>query len=149
MHKFLSGKYNAFENVKPCSHMRRAVVERRQTDFDIPAPLPRVFSHTRSGRGQICHFLRTRMVWSARFRSGRGKLVVGPICCGANFVPAPPPLLDRACVNACDDLCWSQFSACFRAPPFFFRSRTLFLRHVILLRLSSYLIAQIILRIST
>ena len=24
------------------------------------------------GRGRICHFLRTMMVWSARFRSGRG-----------------------------------------------------------------------------
>ena len=55
--------------------------------------------------------LRTKMVWSTGFRSGRGKLGVGPICCGADFVPAPPPLRDRACVNACNDLCWSQFSA--------------------------------------
>ena len=47
----------------------------------------------------------TEMVWSARFRSGRGKLGVGPICCGADFAPAPPPLRDRACVNACNDLC--------------------------------------------
>ena len=51
------------------------------------------------------------MVWSARFRSGRGKLGVGPISCGAVFAPAPPPLRDRACMNACNDLCWSQFSA--------------------------------------
>ena len=71
-----------------------------------------MFTHTRSGRGRICHFWSTMMVWSARFRSGRGKLGVGPISCGAVFAPAPPPLLDSACVNACNDLCWSQFSAC-------------------------------------
>ena len=101
--------------IKLRSHMRGAVAERRRVDFDIPAPLPRVCSHirgwTRSGRGRICHFLRTMMVWSARFRSGRGKLGVGPISCGAVFAPAPPPLRDLACVNACNDLCWSQFSA--------------------------------------
>ena len=70
-----------------------------------------MFTHTRSGRGRICHFLGTMMVWGARFRSGRGKLGVGPISCGAVFAPAPPPLRDRACVNACNDLCWCQFSA--------------------------------------
>ena len=70
-----------------------------------------IFTHTRSGRGRICHFLRTMMVWSARFWSRRGKLGVGPISCGAVFAPAPPPLRHRACVNACNDLCWSQFSA--------------------------------------
>ena len=100
------------------SHMRGAVAELRgRADFDILAPLPRVCSHicgadaerTRSGR--ICHFLRTMMVWSTRFRSGRGKLGAGPISCGADFAPAPPPLRDRACVNTCNDLCWSQFSA--------------------------------------
>ena len=72
---------------------------------------------TWSGRGRICHFLRTIMVWSARFRSGRGKLGVGPISCGADFAPAPPPLRDRACVNTCNDLCWSQFSARLRPRP--------------------------------
>ena len=105
--------------VKLRSHMRGAVAERRRADFDIPAPLPQVCSHihgadaerTRSGRGRICHFLRTMMVWSTRFWSGRGKLGVGPISCGAVFAPAPPPLRDRACVNACNDLCWSQFFA--------------------------------------
>ena len=128
-------------NLKLRSHMRGAVAERRRADFDIPAPLPRVCSHirgadaertrsgcgadaewtrsgcgadtewTRSGRGRICHFLKTMMVWSVRFRSGRGKLSVGPISCGADFAPAPPLLRDRACVNTCNDLCWSQFSA--------------------------------------
>ena len=63
------------------------------------------------------HFLRTMMVWSARFRSRRGKLGVRPISCGAVFAPAPPPLLDHACVNACNDLCWSQFSARLRPRP--------------------------------
>ena len=91
--------------------MRGAVAERRRADFDIPAPTAGMFTHTRSGRGRICHFLRTMMVWSTRFRSGRGKLGVGPISCGADFAPAPPPLRDRACVNTCNDLCWSQFSA--------------------------------------
>ena len=76
-----------------------------------------MFTHTRSGRGWICHFLRTMMVWSARFRSGRGKLGVGPISCGADFAPAPPPLRDRACMNTCNDLCWSQFSARLRPCP--------------------------------
>ena len=28
-----------------------------------------------------------KLAWSARFRSGRGKLGVGPICCGADFAP--------------------------------------------------------------
>ena len=74
-----------------------------------------MFTHTRSGRGRICHLLRTRMVWRARFPSGRGKLGVGPICCGADFAPAPPPLRDCAFVNACNDLGWSQFSACLRS----------------------------------
>ena len=91
--------------------MRGTVAERRRANFDIPAPLLRVCSHI---RGRICHFFRTMMVWSARFRSGRGKLGVGPISCGADFAPAPPPLRDCACVNACNDLCWSQFSACLR-----------------------------------
>ena len=50
------------------------------------------------------------MVWSARFRSGRSKLGVGPIFCGAVFVPPPPPLHDRAYVNAFNDLYCSQFS---------------------------------------
>ena len=80
-----------------------------------------MFTHTRSGRGadaeRICHFLWTMMVRSARFRSGRGKLGVGPISCGADFTPAPPPLRDRACVNTCNDLCWSQFSARLRPRP--------------------------------
>ena len=76
-----------------------------------------MFTHTRSGRGWICHFLRTMMVWSARFRSGRGTLGVGPISCGTVFAPAPPPLRDRACVNACNDFCWSQFSARRRLRP--------------------------------
>ena len=69
-----------------------------------------MFTHTRSGSGRICHFLRTMMVWSVRFWSGRGKLGGGPISCGAVFAPAPPLIRDRACVNTCNDLCWSQFS---------------------------------------
>ena len=70
-----------------------------------------MFTHTRSGHGRICHFLRTKMVWSTRFQSERGKLGVGPICCRVDFAFAPLPLRDRVCVKACDDLCRSQFSA--------------------------------------
>ena len=70
-----------------------------------------MFAYTRSGHGQICHFFRTKMVWSMRFRSGHGKLGVGPICCIADFAPALPPLRDRVCVNECTELCWSQFSS--------------------------------------
>ena len=70
-----------------------------------------MFTHTRNGHGQICHFLRTKMVWSTQFQNGHGKLGAGPICCGANFAPTPSPLRDRICVNTCNDLCWSQFSA--------------------------------------
>ena len=73
-----------------------------------------MFTHMRSKRGRFCHFLRTMMVWSVRFRSGRGKLGVGPISCGVDIAPAPLPLRDCACVSACNDLCWSQFFACLR-----------------------------------
>ena len=93
------------------SHMRGAVAGGFWHSRSATAGM---FTHMRGRRGRICHFLRTMMVWSARFRSGRGKLGVGPISCGADFAPAPPPLRDRACVNTCNDLCWSQFSARFR-----------------------------------
>ena len=95
-------------HIKLRSHMRGAVAGGFWYSRSATAGM---FTHTRSGRGRICHFLRTMMVWSVRFRSGCGKLGVGPISCGAVFAPVPPPLRDRACVNACNDLCWSQFSA--------------------------------------
>ena len=66
---------------------------------------------------RICHFLRTKMVSSTWFRSGRGKLGVGPICCGADVAPAPPLLRNHVFVNACNDLCWSKFSARLRPRP--------------------------------
>ena len=69
-----------------------------------------MFTHMPSGRGRICHYLRTKIVWSAQFQSGHGKLGVGPICCGVDFAPTPPTFCDRVCMNACNDLCWSQFS---------------------------------------
>ena len=74
-----------------------------------------MFTYTRSRRRWICHFLRTKMIWSTRLRNGCGKLGVGPICCGAGFADAPHSLRDRVCVNACNDLCWSQFSAPLRS----------------------------------
>ena len=90
--------------------MRGAVAERRRADFwQSRCAIADIFTHTWSGRERICHFVRTKMVWSARFRSGRGKLGIGLICCGADFASAPPPLRDHVCVNACSDLCWSQF----------------------------------------
>ena len=66
---------------------------------------------------RMCHFLRREMVLSARFRNGRGKFGVGPVCCGADFAPAPPLPNDPVCVNACNDLCWSQFSTHLRPRP--------------------------------
>ena len=66
---------------------------------------------------RICHFLRTKMVWGARFPSGHRKLGVGPICWGADFIPARPPLHNRTFVNACNDLCSRQFSARLRLRP--------------------------------
>ena len=34
-----------------------------------------------------------------------------PFVAERGFAPSPPLLRDRVCVNACNDLCWSQFSA--------------------------------------
>ena len=90
--------------------MHGAVAERRREDFwQSRCAIADIFTHTWSGRERICHFVRTKMVWSVRFRSGRCKLGIGLICCGADFASAPPPLRDHVCVNACSDLCWSQF----------------------------------------
>ena len=87
-----------------CGAEPRGIGHFRSTTADM-------LTHTWRGSGRICHFLRTKMVWSVRFRSGSRKLDVRPIRCEADFAPAPPPLHDRACVNACNDLYWSQFSA--------------------------------------
>ena len=106
--RFETARSNPSLSIKLRSHMRGAETGGFWHSRSATAVM---FTNTRSGRGRICHFLRTMMVWSARFRSGRGKLGVGPISCGADFAPAPPPLRDRACVNACNYLYWSQFSA--------------------------------------
>ena len=84
----------------------------RRADFDIPALLPRVCSHIRDldmGRSAISWG--QRWFWGVRFQSRRGKLGVGPICWRADFAHNPPLLRGRVCVNTCNDLCWSQFSA--------------------------------------
>ena len=47
------------------------------------------------------------------FKADEVNWVLDPFFCGADFAPAPPLLCDRVCVNACNDLCWSQFSARF------------------------------------
>ena len=59
----------------------------------------RMFIHTQSRHGWICHFLRPKMVWRVRFRSKRRKLGVGPISCGADFAPAPRQLM-------CERMSW-------------------------------------------
>ena len=63
-----------------------------------------MFTHTRSRHSQICHFLRTKMVWSTRFQSGCIKLGVGPICCGTDFAPATANVWTHViiCVEAND-----------------------------------------------
>ena len=49
-----------------------------------------MFTHTRSGHGRICHFLTTKMVWSALFRSGRGKLGLDPFVAERILLPLRP-----------------------------------------------------------
>ena len=49
-----------------------------------------MFTHTRSGHGWIYHFLTTKMVWSARFRSGRGKLGLDPFVAERILLPLRP-----------------------------------------------------------
>ena len=65
------------------SHMRRAETGGIWHSCSITECM---FTHMRSGCGQICHFLRTK-IWSTLFRRGRRKLGVGPIYCGADFAP--------------------------------------------------------------
>ena len=86
--------------------MRGAVAARRRVDYDIPAPPLRVCSHIRGADagGSV-------ISWGQRWFAARGfeadaeNWVLDPF-----VAPAPPPLRDRVCVNACNDLCWSQFS---------------------------------------
>ena len=94
-----------------------------------------MFTHVRSGRGRICHFLRTMMVWSMRFQSRCEKLAVGPICCRADFAPAPPPcvwthvmicveanfLLASACVRSALVWTYLKSDALFQYKDHFFR----------------------------
>ena len=86
--------------------MRGVVAERRRADFDIPAPLPRVCSHIRgadAGGSAICW---GQWWFGARgFEAGAVNWVLDP------FLTERFLLRDCACVNACNDLCWSQFSA--------------------------------------
>ena len=100
--------------IKVCSHMCGAVTSWRRADFDIPAPLPWVCWHIHGAdpaRSAVCWVQRWFGVCG--FEADiPGKLGVEPICCRADFVPTPPLLRDRICVNACNDLCWSQFSIC-------------------------------------
>ena len=47
LHQQLQGGTCLFLPIKLRSHMRGTIAERRQADFDIPAPLPQVCSHIR------------------------------------------------------------------------------------------------------
>ena len=78
--------------------------QRRRADFDIPAPL--------RYRGYVQIFAE-RMPADFQFVDDKDglELGIGPICCGADFAPAPLSLRDRVCVNAC------QFSAYLRPRP--------------------------------
>ena len=88
--------------------MREAVAERRRADFDIPAPQPQACSHIRqedAGGSAIS--------WGQRWFGVRGfeadveNWVLDPFVVERILLP----LRDRVYVNACNDLCWSQFSA--------------------------------------
>ena len=96
--------------IKLRSHMRGAVAERTRAIFLHSALLPRVCLHIRGADMVDLPFFMTKMVWGARFRSGRGNWVLDTFVCGVDFAPTPPPLRDHICVNASNDLCWSQFS---------------------------------------
>ena len=94
--------------------MRGVVAGRRQADFDIPAPLPRVCSHIRGADAGGSAISWGQWWFGARgFEAGAVNWVLDPFL-AERFLP---PLPDRACVNACNDLCWSQFSARSRPRP--------------------------------
>ena len=92
--------------------MRGAVVERRRADFDIPAPPLWVCSHIR-GADAGGSAISWGQWWfgACGFEAGAVNWVLDPFLAERFLLP----LRDRACVNACNDLCWSQFSA--RARP--------------------------------
>ena len=99
---------NATEHLKLRSHICEAVGERRWADFDIPTPLPRVCSHicgADAGGSDIS--------WGQRWLGPRSFEVDAENWVLDPFVAVRIllPLRDRVCVNACNDLCWSQFSA--------------------------------------
>ena len=104
------------------SHMRGAVAERRRTDFDIPAPLPRVCSHIRGVDAGGSAISWGQWWFGARgFEAGAVNWVLDPflaerfllplrlrfttahvwthvmICVEANFPPAPARVRPRMC----------------------------------------------------
>ena len=81
---------------------------RRRADFDIPAPLPRVCSHIRGADAGGSAISWGQWWFGARgFEADAENWVLDPFLAERILLP----LRDRACVNACNDLCWSQFSA--------------------------------------
>ena len=105
---------SACQTVKLRSHMPGAVAELRRVDFDIPAPLPRVCSHLRGADAGG-----SAISWGQRWFGARGleadaeNWVLDPFVAEQILLP----LRDHACVNACYDLCWSQFSTRLRPHP--------------------------------
>ena len=61
-----------------------------------------------SALGGSAMLARAENIWCMWFQSGGRHLGVKPIHCEADFAPFPSPLCDCVCVNACNDLCWSQ-----------------------------------------
>ena len=90
------------EILKLRSHMCGVVVEPRRADFDIPVHIRRAdLPFLEDKDGLECAVSKRRLkigCWTHLLRSG--------FC---------SPLRDRVCVNACNDLCWNQFSACVRS----------------------------------
>ena len=94
--------------LKLCSHMRGAVAERRRVDLDIPAPPARVCSHMRGAdTGGSAISWGQRWFGVCGFEADTENWVLDPFV--AEQILLPPR--DRVCVNVCNDLCWSQFSA--------------------------------------
>ena len=84
----------------------------RWADFDIPIPLPRACSHICRGMVKhiICHVYESRCrIGHAVSKRTRKNWVFDPFLAKQILLP----FCGCVCVNTCNDLHWSQFSACF------------------------------------
>ena len=89
--------------------MRGAVAERRRADFDIPAPPPGLCSHIRGADAERTRvdlpFLEDKDGLERAVSKRTQKIGCWTQFLWSGFCSHPPPLRDRVCVNACNDLC--------------------------------------------